>query len=136
MTNQWSGREPGTWEVWKIDGPHGYNTLRYVYARWNWPHGLAYFLMFCCYYCLLSAFSWVRFGAILALNSAYCWIYVCVSGICVRCLYSLPYSDKFGVEACDWRKIPLVDCSIVITNVYYDMYLCFLESLEDSFLML
>lgn len=43
MTNQRSGREPGTWEFWKIDGPHGYNTLRYVYARWNWPHGLAYF---------------------------------------------------------------------------------------------
>lgn len=134
MTNQRSGREPGTWEFWKIDGPHGYNTLRYVYARWNWPHGLAYFfnvfvaiIVYLLFLGLSLALFWHRIAPIVG--------YMFVSGICVRCLDSLLYSDKFGVEVCAWRKIPLVDCCIVITNVYYDMYLCFLESLEDCFLM-
>ena len=49
-----SGRAPGTWEFWKIDKPHGYNTLRYVYARWNRPRGLAYFNVFFCYFCYYS----------------------------------------------------------------------------------
>lgn len=61
MMEQRSRRAPGTWEFWKIDKPHGYNMLRYVYARWNWPRGLAYFNVFVIIYAL-SCLGWI--GAI------------------------------------------------------------------------